>query len=285
MGSQHGDGHSGRQHAALEWFRMPGKVALITGAGKGIGAATAVALADAGADVALTARTVADLEAVATEVRNRGRRAVVLPADVSDLDGLGGLVERTVDELGGLDVLVNNAGGSVSRPFMSERVSHLENSFRFNVAAPFELTQRCVPAMLARGGGVVCNIGSVAGRNASRGTLVHSTTKAALAQLTRVMAADLAPHVRVNAVLPGAIETASLARYLDDMDPQIRATMIERTPMRRNGTPLDIALTVLWLVSPASSWVTGKLVEVDGAAAGDLIPKDLPDLEPSGPGA
>lgn len=264
---------------APDWFLVTGKVALITGAGKGIGEATALALADAGADVALVARTEDDLRRVADLVRARGRRALVLPADVSDLPRLGELVEATVAELGGLDLVVNNAGGSVSRPFVSERVDHLEASLRFNVAAPFELSQRAVPHLLARGGGAICNVGSVAGRNASRGTLVHSTTKAALAQLTRTMAADLAPHIRVNAVLPGAVETDSLRAYLDSMDPSMRATMIERTPMRRNGAPIDIALAVLWLLSPAASWVTGKLVEVDGAASADLVPKDIPDLE------
>jgi 7-alpha-hydroxysteroid dehydrogenase len=256
--------------SALESFRLDGKVAVITGGGKGIGAAIATAFADAGADVVVTARTAADVESVA--------EAVAVPADVNDLTVLAELVDRTVDELGGIDIVVNNAGGSMSYPFLQTTVEQLEKSFHFNVAATFELSRLAVPHLLARGGGAICNISSVAGHKAVRGSLTHSTTKAAVSQLTRVMAAELAPRVRVNAVLPGAIETASLAAYLDRMDPSVRATMAERTAMRRNGLPEDIATAALWLCSPAASWVTGQLVAVDGMAAEELIPKDQPDL-------
>jgi 7-alpha-hydroxysteroid dehydrogenase len=260
---------------ALSAFRIDGQVAIITGAGQGIGAATAVAFADAGADVALLARTPADLEAVAEQVRARGRRALVVPTDVNDLDALGVAVERTVSELGRLDIVVNNAGGSVSRPFQDTTVGELERSFHFNVSAAFELSRLALPHQLTGGGGSVVNIGSVAGRKAVRGTLTHSLMKASLAQLTRLMAADLAPRVRVNGVLPGAVETAALRRYIGD---DARAAMVQRTAMRRNGRPIDIALAVLYLASPAASWVSGKLLEVDGLADDDLIPKQIPDL-------
>jgi 7-alpha-hydroxysteroid dehydrogenase len=263
---------------AAEAFRLDGKVAVITGAGKGIGAAIAVEYASAGADVALTARTASDLEEVAAAVRAQGRRAHVLPGDVNDLGIVARLVDETVGELGGIDIVVNNAGGSVSHPFLDTTVDQLEHSFHFNIFVPFELSRLAVPHMLERGGGVIVNIGSVAGKKAVRGTLAHSLTKAAMAQLTRLMAADLAPRVRVNAVLPGAIETDSLKRYLEAMDPKMRETMIERTPMRRNGLPEDIAHAALYFAAPASEWVTGKLLEVDGAAAEDLIPKDMADL-------
>jgi 7-alpha-hydroxysteroid dehydrogenase len=259
----------------LAAFRLDGRVALITGAGQGIGAATAIAMADVGADVALTARTEADLEEVADAVRARGRRALVLPGDVNDLEHLAALVDTTTAELGRLDVLVNNAGGSVSRPFLDTTVDQLESSFHFNVSAAFELSRVSVPPMLEQGGGSIVNIGSVAGRNAGRGTLTHSLTKAAVAQLTRLMAADLAPRVRVNGVLPGAVETAALRRYVSA---EVREGMASRTAMRRNGVPEDIAMAVLYLASPAASWVTGKLLEVDGLAAEDLVPKDIPDL-------
>ena len=259
----------------LDAFRLDGRVALITGAGQGIGAATAIAMADVGADIALTARTEADLEVVADAVRARGRRALVLPGDVNDLGHLASIVEATTGELGRLDVLVNNAGGSVSRPFLDTTVAQLESSFHFNVSAAFELSRLSVPPMLEGGEGTIVNIGSVAGRNAGRGTLTHSLTKAAVAQLTRLMAADLAPRVRVNGVLPGAVETAALRRYVGA---EVREQMAERTAMRRNGMPEDIAMAVLYLASPAASWVTGKLLEVDGLAAEDLVPKDIPDL-------
>jgi 7-alpha-hydroxysteroid dehydrogenase len=263
---------------AIERFRLDGKVAIITGAGKGIGASIARAFADAGADCILAARTETDLDAVADEVRARGRRALALPADVNDLSALATVVERSVEEFGGIDIVVNNAGGSMSRPFLDTTVAQLEKSFHFNVSAAFELVRLAVPHLLERGGGTVCNIGSVAGRNAVRNSLTHSLTKAAVEQLTRLMAVELAPRIRVNGVLPGAVETESLRHYLSVMDPSTRETMHAHTAMRRNGDPDDIANAVLYLCSPAASWVTGQLVAVDGMATGDLIPKQTTDL-------
>ena len=262
----------------LDDFRLTDRVAVVTGASRGIGAATAVAFADAGADVVLVSRSEEDLGKIATEVEGRGRKALVIPGDVNDLDLLAAIVERTVGELGGIDVVVNNAGGSPPAAFPDLRVEHLERSFHFNVFVPFELTRLAVPHLLERGGGAVINIGSMAGANASRGLLCHSLSKAALGQLTRNLAAELAPRIRVNAVLPGAVETDSLRWYLDQQPAEIREGMIEKTAMRRNGTPDDIAAAVLYLASPAASWVTGKLLEVDGSARGDLIPTRLPDL-------
>lgn len=263
---------------SLDDLTLRDHVAIVTGAGRGIGAEIAITFAAAGADVALVARSADQLDDVAARVREQGRRALVLPGDVNDLALVANVVDRTAGELGGVDVVVNNAGGSVSHRFLDTRVEQLESSFHFNVSVPFELTRLAVPHMLTKTGGAVVNIGSVAGVKAARGSLVHSTTKAALAQLTRVTAEDLAPRIRVNAVLPGAVETDALRWYLSRMDPSVRAEMIRRTPMRRNGTPRDIADAVLFLASPASSWITGKLLEVDGAAHDELIPKDTPDL-------
>lgn len=263
---------------ALDRFRLDGKVAIITGAGKGIGSSIALAFADAGADCVLTARTETDLDAVAEQVRARGRRALPLPADVNDLSALAMVVDRTVAEFGGLDIVVNNAGGSMSRPFLETTVGQLERSFHFNVSAAFELVRLSVPHLLGRGGGAICNIGSVAGRNAVRDSLTHSLAKASVEQLTRLMAVELAPRIRVNGVLPGAVETESLRNYLSAMDPSVRESMHANTAMRRNGEPDDIANAVLYLCSPAASWVTGQLVAVDGMATGDLIPKQTTDL-------
>jgi len=255
-------------------FLLTDKVAIVTGAGKGIGAAIAVGLAEAGADVAIVARTRTDLEQVADQIRRRGRRALVFPADMNNLGVLPDLVESVAATFGGLDVVVNNAGGSQSFPFLE----NLEASFHFNVSATFELSRLAVPHLLRRGEGSIVNISSVAGSRTTRGGLTHGTIKAAISHLTRMMAMDLAPRVRVNAVLPGAIETDALRRYLDVLSDDVRELMAERTPMRRNGVPVDVAAAVLYLASPAASWVTGKLLEVDGNASADLIPKSLPDL-------
>ena len=267
--------------ATLERFRLDGKVALVTGAGKGIGAAIALAFAEAGADVSLLARTVADLDGVAEQVRNQGRRATVIPTDVIELGQLEPAVARTVEELGGIDIVVNNAGGAVPAPFMDTRAEHMEWAFHFNVSSPVELTRLCVPHLLERGGGSVLNIGSMAGAHTSRGYLAYGTAKAAFAHATKLMASDLAPRIRVNAILPGAVETWALNWYLGYMDDQgtpVRETMVDRTLLQRNGTPEDVAAAALYLCSDAASWVTGKLLEVDGGWCFELLPRRIPDL-------
>ena len=258
-------------------FRLDGRVAIITGAGKGIGAAIATTFAAAGADVVLMARTASDLDEVAGQVAASGRRALTLAADVNDLDQLAVAVDRAVAELGGVDIVVNNAGGATSKPLLSTRVEDLEAAFHFNISAAFELVRLATPHLLERSGAVV-NIGSMAGQNASRGSFAHSLMKSSLGQLTRLLAAELAPRVRVNAVLPGAVETDSLRTWLDQQDPKLREGMLSRIAMRRLGQPQDIADAVLFLASHAASWITGKLLEVDGSAQPDLMPNRLPDL-------
>jgi 7-alpha-hydroxysteroid dehydrogenase len=261
-----------------EQFRLDGKTALITGAGKGIGRGIALAFAKAGADVALVARTKDDLDAVAEQVRAEGRNAVPIPADVTNIDGLKDVVDQSVRSLGGLDILVNNAGGVEQLGVYTDMtVAILEAALRFNVSVPFELGRLALPHMLERGGGAIVNIGSMAGVYTERGFLAYSLAKSALAKLTQLAAVELSPRVRVNAVLPGAIET-DLVRSVMEAMPEVRAAMHAKTPMRRNGTPDDIASAVLFLASPASSWMTGKLLEVDGAAPSGLLPNDAPDL-------
>ncbi len=265
----------------LERFTLTDRVAIVTGAGKGIGAAIALAFAEAGADVALLARTVTDLEQVASAVGERGRRAIVIPTDVMKLETLATAVDRTVAELGGIDIVVNNAGGAVPAPLMDTRAEHLEWAFHFNVSSPIELTRLAVPHLLDRGRGAVLNIGSMAGTHTSRGYLAYGTAKAALAHATKLMASDLAPKIRVNAVLPGAVETWALNWYLGYMDEKgtpVRDTMEERTLLQRNGTPEDVAAAALYLCSDAAAWVTGKLLEVDGGWAFELLPRTIPDL-------
>ena len=262
----------------LEQFRLTGQVAVITGAGRGIGAAIAELFGEAGADVVITARTESQLEQTAAAIGAHGGRVVAIPGDMNDLGFVAELVAETRDALGRLDIVVNNAGGSMSKPMLDTTVADLEDSFHFNISSPFELCRLAVPHMLERGGGSIVSIGSVAGRNANRGSLTHSLTKAALAQLTRLMAAELAPKIRVNAVLPGAIETEALRGWLDSKGPEARQLMESRTPMRRNGLPEDIAPAVLYLASPAAAWITGKLLEVDGGMLGEVLPSGQPDL-------
>jgi len=257
-------------------FDLTGRVAVVTGAGRGIGAACARALAEYGADVALTARTEDQLRAVADDIEAMGRRALVFPADVSDLDVLPRFVEATVAELGRLDVVINNAGGSMPQPFLDTTVKAFEGAFHFNVSTAFALTQAATPHLLESGHGAVVNISSVMGRVRDRGYAAYGTAKAALAHLTRLLAADLAPKVRVNAISVGSVATSALEIVLT-MD-ALRTEMVEKTPLKRLGEPDDIALAALYLASDAASFVTGKVWEVDGGIEAANLGLNLPDL-------
>lgn len=260
----------------LERFRLDGKVAVVTGASRGIGAACALALAEAGADVAVASRTAEALEEVAEAIRSMGRRALVLPVDISDLDATAAIPERCVDELGGLDVVVNNVGGTLPRALLDTTPGFLERAFHFNVTTAFTLTKAAVAPMLARGGGSVVNISSAAGRMATRGGLAYGTAKAAMSHMTRLAAMDLAPRIRVNAIACGAIATSALELVLTD--DELRAEMERLTPLRRIGHVDDVAATCLWLASPAGAYVTGKIIEVDGGIQAPNLDRPLPDL-------
>lgn len=250
-------------------FRLDGRVALVTGAGRGIGRAIALAFAAAGADIAVTARTQADLDAVAAEARALGRRALVLPADVSQTGAAEAVVQGCVDGLGRLDVLVNNAGGAGPNDPLRTTPEQFLKTLEWNVLPAYALTRLAVPHLRVGGGGSVINITSAAARYAQRSFSGYGTAKAALTQLTRLLAQDFAPAVRVNAIAPGPVVTDALARYLT---PEVRAAMESRTPLARLGTVEDIAAAALYLAAPASSWMTGKVLELDGGAEATVWP-------------
>lgn len=257
-------------------FRLDDQVAIVTGAGRGIGAATAVALAEAGADVVLSARTPDQLQAVAKQVEAAGRRAAVVPADLSDLEAVAGLADAAMDAFGRIDIIVNNVGGTMPRPFLDTSPRRLIEAFSFNVATAHALTRAAVPHMLETGGGAVVGISSMMGRTAGRGFVAYGTAKAGLTHWTRLAAQDLAPRIRVNAIAVGSIATSALEIVLDDDG--LRTAMEQGTPLRRIGDPEEIAATVLFLASPAGGYITGKIVEVDGGIEQPNLDMGLPDL-------
>ncbi|CAN5581650.1 SDR family oxidoreductase [soil metagenome] len=260
----------------LDRFRLTDQVAIVTGAGRGIGAATAIALAEAGADVLLAARTESQLEEVAAKVAATGRRAHVVAADLSDLDTVAGLAATAVEAFGRLDIVVDNLGGSMPRPFEHTSPRFLAEAFSFNVVTAHALNRAAVPLMLETGGGSIVGISSVMGRVSGRGFLAYGTAKAALAHYTRLAARDLSPRIRVNAIAVGSVATSALEVVLDDES--MRTTMEATTPLKRIGDPDDIAGTVLFLASPAGAYLTGKVIEVDGGLEQPNLDFGLPDL-------
>jgi len=260
----------------LDRFRLDGKVAVVTGSGRGIGAGAAVGLAEAGADVVISSRTESDLREVAARVAETGREAHVVAADLSDPAAAGALAGAAVDRFGRLDIVVNNVGGTFPRPLLETTPEFLEEAFRFNVSTAHALTAAAAPAMLAAGGGAVVNISSNMGRIAGRGFAAYGTAKAALAHYTRLAAADLAPRIRVNAIAVGSVATSALDVVV--ANPELRERMESATPLRRIGDPEDIAASIVYLVSRAGSYVTGKVLEVDGGLQAPNLDLGLPDL-------
>ena len=245
----------------MDRFRLDGKVALVTGAGKGIGAGIAGAFAEAGADVVLAARTESDLDAVAKDVEAMGRRALVVPTDVLDFEQLQALVDRALQQFGGIDILVNNAGGFPPKPFLQTSAREFEAAMRFNVTTAYELSRLCAPTLAEREGASILNISSIAGHKPTPCFAAYGTAKGALSLLPQELAQEFAPRIRVNAIAVGSTRTDALNTVLTE---DIERTMVALTPMARLGEVEDIALGALYLCSPAAAYVTGDILGVNG---------------------
>jgi 7-alpha-hydroxysteroid dehydrogenase len=265
----------------LDRFSIVDQVAIVTGAGRGLGAATALALAEAGADVLISARTERQLDRVAEQVRATGRRCVVVPADLSDLDAVAGLAQAAYDELGRLDTVVNNVGGTFPNEFLKTSNEFLNEAFSFNVTTAHALTRAAVPLMLKDDDGAqksVVTISSMMGRTADRGFIAYGTAKAALAHWTKMAAQDLAPRIRVNGIYVGSIMTSAL-EYVAGQ-PELMSQLETKTPLGRVGEPEDIAAGVVYLASRAGQYVTGKLLEIDGGIQKPTLDLGFPDVSP-----
>lgn len=248
-------------------FRLEGQVALVTGGGAGIGKAICRLFAEAGAAIACTDLRPADAERVAEECRELGVAAVGLKLDVTEDAERVQVVERAVQGLGRLTILVNNAGGGGPQPF-DMPLRDFEWAFRLNVFSLFRLSQLAAPHLAAAGGGAIVNISSMAGQNKNQRMCSYGSSKAAVDHLTRNMAFDLGPqNIRVNAIAPGAIRTAALETVLT---PDIERTMLQHTPLGRLGEGTDIAAAALFLASPAASWISGQILTVSGGGHQEL---------------
>lgn len=251
----------------LDRFRLDGKRAFITGGSRGFGRVIALALAEAGADVALNGRDAAALEETAADVRLRGRKAWTFAADIADPAQCEATCARVLEEAGPIDVLVNNVGGrNLDVPVEKTDLPTWQKFMDLNLTHVFLCTRMIGGAMLARGEGRVINIASISGLIANRGIAGrhYETAKAAVIHFTRATAADWAPRgVTVNAICPGLFMTEPNRRWAK-LHPEVIETFVKSVPMGRTGEPEEIGPLALYLASPASSYVTGATFVIDG---------------------
>ncbi len=252
---------------------MRGRVALVAGASKGIGAATAEAFAAAGAAVVLGARDTAALEAVASGIRSRGGQALAVGLDVTDSGSVRRFVEATLDRFGRLDAAFNNASaGPLPAPLADIDPAEFDLGIATNIRGTFLGMKFQIPAMLRGGGGAIVNMASIAGLNGTANLAAYVAGKAGIIGLTKVAALDYADQgIRVNVVAPGPI----LTYHLEAAGPQAQRGAAQSTPMRRVGSPAEVAQAVLWLCSDQSSFITGTVMPIDGGQAAGNKPQHM----------
>jgi NAD(P)-dependent dehydrogenase (short-subunit alcohol dehydrogenase family) len=249
-------------------INLSGKVALVTGAGRGIGKAIALALARAGANVCVTARTESEINKTAAEIRQIGRSALAIPADAKDADAVADVVAETVAELGGLHILVNNAGMEMPKSLMNTSEVDYDTVMNTNVKSMFLFTKAAGAHFIVQKYGRIVNLASVGSFVAAPGQAIYHASKAAVAHLTKATAIELARYnINVNAVAPGWIRTDLIKHLLDD-ETTLKA-YVKAIPLRRLGESEEIAPLVTYLCSDLAAYMTGSVIVIDG---GLMIP-------------
>jgi NAD(P)-dependent dehydrogenase (short-subunit alcohol dehydrogenase family) len=253
----------------LDRFALPGGRAVVTGAGRGIGEGIAIALAEAGCDVVLTARRENEIEAVAERVRALGRRAVAIAGDITDGEFVEQLADRAVEELGGLTLWVSNAGGADDRtPRHLADMPDRQWDYQLDVNLRAVFTGARAAARVISDGGSIINISSTAALKASPNNGPYAVAKAGVDSLTKTLSIELAPRaIRVNGVAPGPVPTEVFMEFFGATDadlPQLATRL--GVPLGRLGTPEDVGNAVVFLASPASSWITGHTLVVNGGS-------------------
>lgn len=248
-------------------FRLDHQVALITGAGAGIGRAIAETFAGAGCAVMVSDRDLTSAQVVAQGIESRGGKAAAMACDVTKAQDLAALVAQTLERFGALHLLVSNAGGGGPKPF-DMPMADFRRAFDLNVHSLFQLAQIAAPAMQKAGGGAMLAITSMAGDNKNQRMAAYGASKAATNHLIRNIAFDLGPMgIRINGIAPGATRTAALESVLTEA---IAAKMLAHTPIHRLGEAQDMANAALFLCSPAASWISGQILTVSGGGVQEL---------------
>ena len=264
-----------RRMNIVDSFRLDGKVALVTGAGRGIGAGIALGLAEAGADLALVARTASELEQVAVSIRGLGRQALPVPADLGEVERIPTIVRAVVEAYGRIDILVNVAGIQHRMTILDAEVADWEHVMNVNLRSVYFLTQAAGRVMVPQRSGKVISIASMTAYRGFHMISPYGISKAAIVNFTRYLALEWAPHnIQANAIAPGWITTPMSSRMGDD---RIR-WVCERLPQGKFGTPRDVAGLAVFLASPAADYITGQTIPVDG---GFLAANPWPTTPPS----
>jgi len=262
-------------------FSLDGKVAIVTGAGRGIGKAVALTLAEAGADVIVVARTVAQIEDTAKEIREMGRKSLVCPADVSNEAQVEEMVKKTISQFGRIDILVNDAAIALTKTViplpldvkgaqsamaqgLGETLSleDWQSVLAINLTGTFLCCRAVAPHMMKQEKGKIINFSSAAADEADVGWSVYNTSKAAVSHLTRCLAVEWGPYINVNAIGPGFLPTDQTAGLRSD--PEAWKAFIDAIPVKRMGECREIALLVLYLAAKASDYLTGQVIYLDG---------------------
>ena len=242
-------------------MKLEGKVAIVTGATAGMGRATAVLFAKEGAKVVVTGRNEERAQAVVDEIKGNGGEAIYVIVDASNVEDCKKIFDATIEAFGTVDILVNNAGMLSMSPLLDVSIEEWNKVFAVNVTSALYLTQLCAPVMKEKGKGVIVNVASVASYAAHHGFAAYISSKHAMAGLSKSMAWELGPEIRVNAIAPGAIHTA----MVDSIGgPSVLQGMIDNCPCKRVGQPEDIAGAALFLASDDCTFLTGQIIKVDG---------------------